>query len=89
MDLATTAEPPEAILPLRATKTDYRLLGVFVFLSFFELPIIWIGKDAIGLYDVFIWVVVIYLLFRTRGLTARMPWAWRTYFIAMERKLTK
>lgn len=67
--------------PLRATKTDYRALGFFFFLSFFELPVVWIGRDAIGLYDVYIWLLVFYLIFRTRGLTMHMPWAWRSYFL--------
>ena len=81
MDVRMPDENALEARPLHANKTDHRVLAVFFFLSFFELPIVWIGKDAIGLYDVYVGFMIFYLVFRTRGLTIQMPWAWRSYFL--------
>lgn len=74
-------EQPQCRELLRPNKTDYRLLSILFFLSFFELPVKWIGKDAIGLYDIYLGFMVLYLLFRTRGFTMQMSWVWRSYFL--------
>jgi hypothetical protein len=56
------------------------LFFVFIFLSVFHIPLVWIGDESIGLYDIYL---VFFLVFLLIFQAVRPSEAWRGYFLVV------
>ncbi len=65
----------------RHNYIEISLLAIFIFLACFHIPVIWIGDDSIGLFDLYLIFYLMYILIKTGTRKYSFSKKWRSYFV--------